>query len=57
MVIIEDGGNRLEISARLAAMMRRLLEAQRIIEAATKGRIELNFAGDRVRKSVTICDD
>ena len=57
MVIIEDGGNRLEISARLAAMIRRLLEAQRIIEAAAKGRIELNFAGDRVRKSVTICDD
>lgn len=56
MVVVEVEGKRQQVSPRIGQMIEKLLEAERMIEAAGKGKVELNFAGQKVSRSVTVCE-
>lgn len=56
MVVVEVEGKRQQVSPRISLMIEKLLEAERMIEAAGKGKVELNFAGQKVSRSVTVCE-
>ncbi len=56
MVVVEFDGKRQQVSPRISLMIQKLLEAERMIETASKGKVELNFAGGKVSRSVTVCE-
>lgn len=57
MTVLDAAGRSIEVtSARLAQMIKSLLQAGHLIDCAQKGKVELSFAGNKVRKSITLSD-
>ena len=56
MVVVEVEGKRQQVSPRVAIMIAKLLEAEQLIEKSSKGKVELNFAGSKISRSVTVCE-
>ena len=56
MVVVDETGKQITVSPRVASMIAKLLEVERLITLAGKGKVELNFAGGKVSRSVTLCE-
>jgi len=56
VVVIDDQGKQQVVSSRVASMIAKLLEVERLILIAGKGKVEFNFAGAKVSRSVTLCE-
>jgi len=56
MKISTAAGEVTVFSERLQKMIALIVSLPELVDKAPKGKVELNFAGQRVRRSITVCE-